>query len=385
MKIAYVSAKCFSDVDLSYLSEAQKIMNITYFVPVFGNRLKGAAFDLQIIYPKYGVFKAIDAYPELRKFSRLIDSSRFYVINSKASHMWNPLNLWLYIKFIWKLRDFDVIHITDFPYYYEWFYYLLRKKIVLTVHDPIPHSAAVSNRFIVRLNRYIGFRLIDNFILLNKAQKDECIKLYNLYDKKIYESRLGRYDYLKIYKCDTLNTNEYILFFGQITSHKGLDYLLPAMVNLHNMFPKTKLILAGKGEYDFDIMPYKKLEYIEFRNRFIPDEELAYLIQNSLFVVCPYKDATQSGVVMSAYAFNKPVVATAVGGLPEMVIDGKLGTIVVPCDVEALSEAICDLLANPQKIEKYARNIDTEYNSGEKSWIYIASEMKSIYEQICKK
>lgn len=385
MKIAYISPKYFSDVDLSYLSEAQKIMDITYFVPVFKNSLKAAAFNLKKIYPRYGLFKAIGAYPELSKFSQLIDSERFYVINSKALHRWNPWNLWLYIRFVWRLRKFDIIHITDFPYYYEWGYYFLRKKIVLAVHDPMPHSAAISNRFIIRLNRFWGFRLVKNFIMLNAIQKDECVEINHLYKKNIFDSKLGRYDYLKMYKTKDIVSDKYILYFGQITSHKGLDYLLPAMVELHRMIPNVKLILAGKGKYDFDISLYEKLNYIEFRNRYIPDDELAQLIHGSLFVVCPYKDATQSGVIMSAYAFNKPVIATNVGGLPEMVVDQKLGLIVPPRDVEALTKAMCNLLENPQLLEKYSCNIEQEYGDGQKSWKYIAREMKCVYEQILAK
>ena len=71
MKIAYISGRMFSDVDLSYLSHAQKQMDITYFVPIFKNRLTGAAFNLKKHFPKYGIFRAIDIYPELKKFQLL--------------------------------------------------------------------------------------------------------------------------------------------------------------------------------------------------------------------------------------------------------------------------------------------------------------------------
>ena len=379
MKIAYVSGKMFSDVDISYLSEAQKIMDITYFVPVSRHALKGAAFNLQSFNPKHGIFKAVDIYPELQKYSRLLDSSKFYVVNSKASHMWYPCNLWLYVKFAWMLRKYDVIHLTDFPYYYEWFYYFLRKKIVLTVHDPIPHSSAIHNRTMIMLNRRIGFRLINHFILLNRAQIEECVRNNHLQKKHIYESKLGRYDYLGIYEKKCLSNNRYILFFGQISSYKGLDYLLPAMVELHKSNPGVRLILAGKGKYHFDISDYKQLDYIEFRNCFIPDDELAGLIQNSMFIVCPYIDATQSGVIMSAYAFNKPVVATNVGGLPEMVVNGRHGLIVPPKSAECLVKAMKKLCDDPELLQQYKSNIQADYQTGEKSWKVIARRLSQVY------
>ena len=383
MKIAYISGRMFSDVDLSYLSHAQKQMDITYFVPIFKNGLKGAAFNLQKHFPKYGIFHAIDIYPELKKFQQLIDTTKFYIINSPAYHMWYPKNIWLYIKLMWTLRNYDVIHLTDFPYYYEWFYYILRKKIVLTVHDPIPHSSAACNTPQIKLNRKIGFKLLEHFIILNHAQKQECIRINSLHNKCVYDSRLGRYDYLNIYQDNIdVTENKYILFFGQIASNKGLDILLPAMQKLHESNPSIKLVIAGKGKFNFDITPYQTLEYIDIRNHFIPDEELAQLIQKSLFVVCPYRDATQSGVVMSAFAFNKPVIATNVGGFPEQVIHNQYGLIVPPEDSDALSSAMLMLCNHPDLLNTFEINIENGYTCGNRSWLHITNEIKEVYLQV---
>ena len=85
---------------------------------------------------------------------------------------------------------------------------------------------------------------------------------------------------------------------------------MPAFVKIHDTYPDVKLIVAGGGEFCFDDSLYKNLDYIEFRHRFIPDTELIDLIKHCKFMVCPYTDATQSGVIMSAFAFNVPVLAT---------------------------------------------------------------------------
>jgi glycosyltransferase involved in cell wall biosynthesis len=385
MKIAYISGPGFSDVDISFLSYAQKEMDITYFVPIFKNGLRGAAFNLHQHFPQYGIFSAIDKYPELKKFKNIIDLSKFYVINSPATRGWQIKNIWLYIKLAWVLRKYDVIHLTNFPYYYEFFLYFLRKKIVLTVHDPIPHSTSACNTRQIKFNRKLGFCLLKHFIILNHKQKDECIRINKLQNKRIYESKLGSYDYLNIYNIDNSkqNTNKkYILFFGQIASNKGLDILLPAMLEFHKSMPDIHLIIAGKGEFAFDIKPFAQLDYIEIRNRFIPDDELADLIQNSLFVVCPYKDATQSGVVMSAFAFNKPVVATNVGGFPEQVLHNQYGLIVAPSNSTELSSAFIELCKNPTLLTQFEQNIQEARTNGEISWSMISTEMKSIYLSI---
>ena len=180
LKIAYFSGQMFSDVDLSFLMEAQKIADIDYYVPIFKINHAGAAFNLSTPYPHYGIFNAIDIYPELEPASRLINSVHFYIVNSNAIHGYELHNLWLYIKFIWQLRKYDVIHITDFPKYYEIPLYFLRKKIVLTIHDPIPHSTEKCNAPLVLKARKWGFRLLQHFIILNQTQKEECIALNNL-------------------------------------------------------------------------------------------------------------------------------------------------------------------------------------------------------------
>ena len=384
LKIAYFSGRCFSDVDLSLLMEAKELAEIDYYVPVFKNYYKGAAFNIQKPFPKFGIFPATELYSELTPCSRLIDANRFFVVNSYASRMWNPRNLWLYIRFAWRMRKYDVIHVTDFPQYYEMPLYFLRKKVVLTVHDPIPHSASISNAPLVLKARKWGFRLLNQFIILNAAQKEECIALNHLEKKHIYDSRLGRYDYLKMYSQSNTKTGNYFLFFGQITEHKGIDYLLEAMKIVHEQYPQMRLIVAGKGKYPFDISEYQQLAYIEFRNRFIPDDELATLIQGAYCAICPYKDATQSGVVMSAFAFNKPIIATNVGGLPEQVEHDKYGLIVPPCDVEALANAMNHLLSNPEKLQEYADNIDRDYSEGPKSWKEIAKKLNAIYQEIAE-
>ena len=384
LKIAYFSGRMFSDVDLSFLMEAKEMAEIDYYVPIFRKYYKGAAFNIQKPSPKFGIYPAVDLYPELTPCSRLIDAYRFFVVNSYAMHMWDPRNLWLYARFAWRLRKYDVIHITDFPQYYEIPLYFLRKKIVLTVHDPIPHSASISNTPFVLKARKWGFRLLNHFIILNSAQKEECITLNHLDKKQIYDSGLGRDDYLNMYSQPNNKMGNYFLFFGQITEHKGIDYLLEAMKRVHTQYPNMRLIVAGKGKYPFDITEYQQLDYIEFRNRFIPDDELAALIQGAYCAVCPYKDATQSGVVMSAFAFNKPIIATNVGGLPEQVEHDKYGLIVPPCDVDALANAMMHLLSHPEKLQEYADNIERDYSEGPKSWNEIAKKLNVIYHEIAE-
>ena len=144
-------------------------------------------------------------------------------------------------------------------------------------------------------------------------------------------------------------------------------------------------MVAGGGNYYFDISPYENLDFIEIRNRFIPDEELVALIRNTEFMICPYTDATQSGVIMSAFTFATPVIATRVGGLPDMLGNGRFGKLIGEKDTNALTEAIIDLLEKPDVLQSYKENINKAYSGdGELSWYTIAKQLKNTYEGIKK-
>ena len=150
---------------------------------------------------------------------------------------------------------------------------------------------------------------------------------------------------------------------------------------IHKQYPTLQVIIAGSGKIYFDTSEYEKLDYVEIRNRFIELDELADLIRGALFTVCPYTDATQSGVVYSSFALSTPVIATRVGGLPEMIDDGNTGIIVPPKDVPALASAIRLLIDNPDILNKMSNNISVSAKLGKGSWSIIADEYLKIYKK----
>jgi glycosyltransferase involved in cell wall biosynthesis len=383
MKIAYLGKIQLSDVDLSYLHEAQKLADITYVMEVCPRFLKGPAFNIDQIYQKSGIFKATDAYPEFQKYANFIDIDKFYVANT-CGRLWQLKSFWTHFLLMLFLirQQFNVIHLVWPPNIYEFIIYALRRKMILTVHDPFPHSGL--DTFIVRLRRKVAFWLIPHFIILNKAQRKEFLNFYHLSGDRVFNSRLSCYTYLQTISMPNSSeiNGRYILFAGKISPYKGLDYLLPAMEQVHQGCPDCRLIVAGGGKYHFDISHYQTLDYIDIRNRFIPDEELVTLIKHCAFMVCPYTDATQSGVIMSAFAFNKPVIATNVGGLPEMVIHQQYGLIIKEKNVNAIVESITLLWRQQDVINTYSEHIKQDYDTGELSWKKIAEEIRSKYATI---
>ena len=128
-----------------------------------------------------------------------------------------------------------------------------------------------------------------------------------------------------------------VLFFGRIWEYKGLEYLIRAEPLIAARVPEVKIVIAGKGE---DFERYRRMmvnpDRFTVYNEYVSDEMRAELFRRASVVVLPYIEASQSFIISIAYRFGKPVVATRVGGLPEMVDEGRTGFLVPPRDVDAV-------------------------------------------------
>jgi glycosyltransferase involved in cell wall biosynthesis len=140
-----------------------------------------------------------------------------------------------------------------------------------------------------------------------------------------------------------------ILFFGRIWEYKGLEYLIKAEPFITAQMPQAKIVIAGRGE-EFDHYREMMVHPDQFivHNEYISDEKRAELFRQASVVVLPYIEATQSGVIPVAYTFGKPVVTTAVGGLPDQVEDGQTGLLVPPRNEQALANAIICLMQDAE-------------------------------------
>lgn len=135
-----------------------------------------------------------------------------------------------------------------------------------------------------------------------------------------------------------------MLFFGLVRNYKGLKYLIEAMPRVRRAFDSHLLVV---GEFYDDKASYLELidrlglrGAITVVDRYVPNEEVGRYFSAADVAVLPYTSATQSGIVQVAYGLNTPVIVTRVGGLPEVVDDGRTGLVVAPEDAVALAEGI---------------------------------------------
>ena len=378
MKIAYISYPAFADCDVPFIASLQHNVDVTYILCVSEGSRHQTLLNVGKLQYKSGIYSG-NEIGGLENIEKYIDISKVYICWEKNRNRIDMFRTCLKLCMFLKSQKFSGYHITwplgytSFPLYY------FRKKMILTVHDPLPHSSNLN--MMSQLYRRIAFFMVDNLLLLNNVQRDIFQKHYGLNNKNIIVSRLSIYYHLADIDVKTPQESNYILFFGQISSYKGLDVLCESMRLVRRSIPSYKLIVAGKGDIYFDINQYIEDGTIIFKNYYIPNDELAGLIRNASFVVCPYIDATQSGVIMSSFSLQTPVIVSEVGALPEMLNYGKLGLVVPPGDKVKLADAILNLLRNPSLLEKFRNNIRQEYFDGNSSWNYIAINMKNRYKE----
>jgi len=258
-------------------------------------------------------------------------------------------------------------------------------KVICLADNIIPHEHRPGDRLLT--NYFI--QRIDGLIAMSKSvlaesksfRKDLPLgfcphPIFDNYGEKlpmdIAKQKLG------------LNLNSgYLLFFGFIRDYKGLDLLLQAFADERLRKFQVKLLVAG--EYYSSPEPYLKLiqdknlsEFVELRTDFIPDHEVNLYFSAADMVVQPYKTATQSGVTQIGYHFEKPMLVTNVGGLSEIIPDGKVGYVVEP-DIKSIADALVDFYENG-RCELFSNNVIEEKKRF--SWSNLVDTFLSVYEQI---
>lgn len=272
----------------------------------------------------------------------------------------------------------DFVYFYNVPDYAYSFIYGSKIKWATAVHDPIMHS---NERFQWKNNllRKIVFAKCNNYFLFSNNLIPAFVQKYNIDRNKVHLTRLGVYEHLNIYKQQPTRTDREsinILFFGRIEAYKGVRYLLSAFKKyIESGRDKIEITIAGKGFIETDIVDLNNTKGLHIKNYFIPEQQLVEELVNCDVVICPYTDATQSGVIMSSFALCKPVIATGVGGLTEMVEDGVNGKIIKPSDIDSIYDAFIDLEKSPEQIKKWTANISNKYYDGEKSWNSIANTL----------
>jgi glycosyltransferase involved in cell wall biosynthesis len=221
------------------------------------------------------------------------------------------------------------------------------RPLVVTVHDALHHLGDRESRRMPQVLEDIVPRSADHVIVHAEAVRISVVERLNRARESVHvvpHVRLGDHRDAPA----TAEEDGLVLFFGRIWPYKGLEYLIQAEPEVSSRVPQARFLIAGQGE---SLDRYRRLmahpERFAAINEFVSDRQRAELFRRASVIALPYVEASQSGVVPLAYTFEKPVVATSVGGLPEMIEDGVTGFIVPPRDASALAAALVRLLRDP--------------------------------------
>jgi glycosyltransferase involved in cell wall biosynthesis len=251
------------------------------------------------------------------------------------------------------------------------------RPVVLTVHDPAPHSGRDSKlpgRTMWASN--LGRRVAD-MLVVHGAFCLEQLRVLGSNRRSIIVSSVHGVLMTEAAACCAREMT--FLFFGRMETYKGLDVFTQALSLLAARGRVCSAEIAGKGqELDRLSNLLHIIPGVRVTNRFVSDLEAIDLFGRSACVVLPYKDATQSGVVAAAYGAGRPVIASAVGGIPEVVIDGYNGLLVPPTNPEALANAMEKLIVSPELLKSLTEGAKATA-AGLMNWERIAAAMRDSY------
>jgi glycosyltransferase involved in cell wall biosynthesis len=257
-----------------------------------------------------------------------------------------------------------------------------RTKVICIFDNVIPHEKSFIDKLLTRY--FTGS--IDGAVVMSRSVGED-LKLFRVnipvaFNPHPLYDNYGAIISLKeaLGKLNLSGEFSYLLFFGFIRSYKGLDLLLEAFADPRLRNRKLKLIVAGEF-YESD-KPYRDIisrnnlgNEVLILDRFIREDEVASLFCAADLVVQPYRSATQSGVTQIAYHFEKPMLVTDVGGLGEIVPDGKCGYVVKPEPV-LIANAINDYFSNSRQAE-YTKNVREEKTRF--TWNKLTAAILDIY------
>jgi glycosyltransferase involved in cell wall biosynthesis len=247
-------------------------------------------------------------------------------------------------------------------------------RIVLTVHDPASHSGndAALPRYVYTL-RDFGRRRAHLIIVHGNYCATILVRESPLLASRIVATHHGVLMIPPRGFSDP--TKRSILFFGRMELYKGLDVICDALRILDERGVAYEITIAGRGPAIDQLQSQlARMPRVTLVARFVPPAELSALLQHAQVIVLPYRDATQSGVLGAAFGNHRPVVASRVGGLPDVVKDGINGLLVEPGDPKMLADALQKIFEDDALLEQL-RTGAVQSAENELKWDNIARDL----------
>jgi glycosyltransferase involved in cell wall biosynthesis len=390
MRIIYYTYPYFFDASLCFIRSMSKKVDMHVIMEVTPENRKGPLFDLTSTSLDAGIADANTVlhemlpvgaeryWSDLRGFHLNVYDSR-HIIHPSTFIQGKKLGQLIYEigPDILLFDDLSLRIALGSPFFrnVSW---------MIGIHDPESHSGEMDWRS--PISRKLMYGRAKQFILHNKKQEKRFLEKYHIPPGRATIIPLGIYDVYQNWISQQEAEDNSILFFGRFSYYKGIEVLFDAAVQVCRELENVKFNIVGGAFSGYQLPRLPLLSRggsINLVMQYVTTYELAQFFSKAVCIVCPYLDATQSGVVLTAYAFQKPVIATNVGGLPEYVIDDKTGLLVEPNDPKMLAAAIIRLL-NEKELQNKLKN---GISSGQLQWLNwdeISNRYLEIFNKVAK-
>jgi glycosyltransferase involved in cell wall biosynthesis len=294
----------------------------------------------------------------------------FRMRKSGLSAVWKSMSLAV------RFRP-DVVHFQEVPDVITPLMMLFLRpfsRIALTVHDPASHSGTDASlpRYVYAI-RDLGRRAAHLIIVHGNYCATTLASESPALAQRIVTTNHG----VLMVPPRGFSTPQKrsALFFGRMEHYKGLDVICDALRMLEDRKVAYQMTIAGRGPAIDQLQSQlARVPHVTLLPRFVPPAELSTLLQHAQVIVLPYRDATQSGVLGAAFGNHRPVVASRVGGLPDVVKDGVNGILVEPGDAGMLADALQKVFENEELLDRLSQGA-VQSAENELNWDNIARDL----------
>lgn len=378
--ILFYTQVCYLDIALEYIRLISPHYRVNVIIELASTQLKTNILNLDVDLSRYDAllnFENVKAewnMQYLDEYLSLCESVHFAVYPS-ASPGVLIRTAGAVVRHMRRLKP-DYYHFDDLsprqllllPYLYS-----KLNRMILNVHDPRPHLGEFDLKNFISRNL---FRTLVRTYAVYSAYSKNCMDaVARKRDKKVVMLKMMPYSVFSRFGSNenaAAAQTQNISFIGRISPYKGVENFIEAAKIVNKTYPRQRFIIAGKKLPDYELKyGIADLEQcgIELREKHLSNEELVEIVNHSSLVVCPYLEATQSGVVMTAYALDRPVLVTNCGGLAENVQHGVTGLVAPENNATAIAGMLLHYIKNglftPMSAairERNQSNVNKEYN-----------------------
>lgn len=225
---------------------------------------------------------------------------------------------------------FETLHVWNLPIM---FFRQKSTRIYQVIHDLLPHGGDKQAKSVALMNRAVC-KLADTIVLYNQKYVDKVTELYGVPKNRVAYMDMWR----RFPEFTEPKYTKKALFFGRINPYKGVDNLLEIVKKC----PNVQFEVVGRVDPQMEglVKELGEEKNVIMNNDYVSDQEMIHAFKNADWVILPYNSATQSGVVIDAYRYSRPVIVTDVGAISEQVEDGRSGYMIPAGDNMAFAEKL---------------------------------------------